>query len=453
MNIKKIPVFFILAFAAFSIFAQDNDTDSKAGSRKFIDGKIVEADKAKRYAIEATYPQLVERSVQAGAFNKAVKDHVTGLVNEFKSDVYAMTDEDRRFLPEDVDYTFDLGYEIGTAGPAIISVDVGVETYTGGAHGAHWSTPLNFDMRSGKTMKLANLFKPGSGYIKLISDICISDLKKQMKDSADYEWIGNGAGPKEENFKSWVVTAEGLKFIFDEYQVGPYVAGAFEVVVPYERFPRAMRSDSFQPLEMLSYIDGNPPNWCRGGHFPQADVDFSVMKVNGGKTTRAYFYGDDGDCPNGANCRERAYVIGGDEVIASRSYGDFVCAWYQPAKGTETVGWIKMSDLRPGYASEGPASFTGEWVYGESDLKIEVIGAGALSVKGNSFWRGLGDNIHIGEVDDSGTPVGNILAVGGSDEYDCRMKLRRVGDFLVVSDNKNCGGVNVSFDGVYRKRK
>lgn len=450
MNIINLSAAIIIATTLLTLasFAQD---DPPSSQKKFIDETINELSDAKRYSIDVTYPALAERSAQAGEFNKAVKSRVDEFVGDFRKILSEMTDEDRSFLPEGVNYTLDVGYSIDYAGADIISVSFGESTYTGGAHPNHWTSTLNFDMKGGKVITLESLFKPGSNYLKVISDYCVKDIIKQQENDADAEWIGNGAGPKAENFKAWTITKDGLKFYFDPYQVGPYSSGGFEVTMPYSKIPSAIRSGSFLMAEMTSWIGGNPPNWCRGGLFPQEDVDFSIMKVNGGKTTRAYFYGDDGDCPDGAKCRGKAYVIGGDEVIASHSYGDYVCAWYQPAKGSETVGWLRMDQLRPGYGPDSPASFTGEWVYGESNLSIGHIGAGALSVKGNAFWKGLGDNIHIGEVDAQASPTDQLLLVKGDDEYECSMKIRAVGDFLVVTDNKKCGGVNVTFDGVYRK--
>lgn len=41
------------------------------------------------------------------------------------------------------------------------------------------------------------------------------------------------------------------------------------------------------------------------------------------------------------------------------------------------------------------------------------------------------------------------LAKGG--EFDCKVWMRRVGPWLVVDDNLACGGLNVSFRGVYRR--
>jgi hypothetical protein len=45
-------------------------------------------------------------------------------------------------------------------------------------------------------------------------------------------------------------------------------------------------------------------------------------------------------------------------------------------------------------------------------------------------------------------PQGNELILV---EEDCRVALKLVGDFLIVSDNSQCGGANVRFNGVYRR--
>ena len=60
--------------------------------------------------------------------------------------------------------------------------------------------------------------------------------------------------------------------------------------------------------------------------------------------------------------------------------------------------------------------------------------------------------MHVGEIDFLGEPVLDLLEIGdGNEKYDCRVRLRRVGNYLLVSDNLNCGGANVTFNGVYSK--
>ena len=75
-------------------------------------------------------------------------------------------------------------------------------------------------------------------------------------------------------------------------------------------------------------------------------------------------------------------------------------------------------------------------------------------MEGAATWVGVNPgNVHVGELSGEAAPVANLLKLGGEDEYDCRATLRLVGTYLLVTDNKQCGGVNVTFDGVYRRKK
>jgi hypothetical protein len=44
------------------------------------------------------------------------------------------------------------------------------------------------------------------------------------------------------------------------------------------------------------------------------------------------------------------------------------------------------------------------------------------------------------------------LGENETDEYECKVSIRKVGKYLVVADNMQCGGANVSFSGVYQKQ-
>ena len=203
---------------------------------------------------------------------------------------------------------------------------------------------------------------------------------------------------------------------------------------------------------------GNPANWCRNGAFPSDSKEFGLARVKGEKGARVYFYGEDEGCPGpAAKCRQKAYVVPGDEVITSRTFGDWVCAWYQPARGTETVGWLAAASLNAvANAESAPlASWLGTWVFYDDEVRVSRGSrAGTLRVAGEATWVGVNpDNVHAGELEGEATPAGGVLTLGGTEEFDCRATLRLVGPYLVVSDNKQCGGVNVTFDGVYRRKK
>lgn len=202
---------------------------------------------------------------------------------------------------------------------------------------------------------------------------------------------------------------------------------------------------------------GGPANWCRGGSFTRESTDFYVATVKGRKGSRTYFYNDWPDnCPTGSSCRSKAYVVAGDKMVVSRLREGFYCAWFVPVKGSPTVGWVTasgltLSDEKSGHETE---TWLGEWADGENTIKFtDNKLRGYLNVTGNAFWKGLGDNVHIGELDGRSEPIDGVLEYSdGDDEYDCRATMRLVPGFLNVSDNMNCGGANVTFSGVYRKR-
>jgi len=200
-------------------------------------------------------------------------------------------------------------------------------------------------------------------------------------------------------------------------------------------------------------VTGNPANWCRDGAFANDAKEFKLARVGGGRGARAYFYGEDEGCPApNVKCRQKAYVVAGDEVVVSRTFGDFVCAWYQPARGYETTGWVRADQLNVTEANSNPppARWVGEWELHENSLSIRRDSkTGKLVVEGSAVWHGLGDNVHVGEVNARAAPAGNALAL---DDDICRITLRLVGDYLVADDNGECGGANVTFDGVYRRK-
>ncbi len=204
--------------------------------------------------------------------------------------------------------------------------------------------------------------------------------------------------------------------------------------------------------------EGDPENWCRGGGFTHSN-EFKVGTITGKKGIKVHFYNDlQEDCPASEKCRDKAYIVPGDKIVVSRTFGNFVCSWFSPAKGMPTVGWIKSADVTLADArSNVPLTeWLGEWSYAYNSIKFTHNKlAGYLNVTGDALWRGLGDNVHVGELDDRVEPKGNRLTVGEreTDEYSCKATVRMIGSFLVVRDNMNCGGANVTFSGVYRRKR
>ncbi len=210
--------------------------------------------------------------------------------------------------------------------------------------------------------------------------------------------------------------------------------------------------------QAFGQLEGNPENLCRNGFFPRESENFKIAKIKDKSGEKVYFFGDErDDCPGGKNCRLKSYVVPNDEIIVSRSFGGFACSWFQPRKGSETVGWIKVENLEWIETNQKTAQngWLGEWrFYDNSILISKSKTTGLLEVKGNAFWKGLGEHIHIGELDHKAKPLENKLNLGEeeTDEFACKVSMQLVGKYLIVSDKLNCGGANVTFSGVYQRK-
>ena len=232
-------------------FSLTEEPISFTGGLELVTRRIKESDNKLKYDIEAQYPQISgSTEARITRFNLQAKSLVSKKISEFKKDMAeraAEADEP----PGDSDMRSDLGigYDIALANDDLVSVGFGIGGYSrGAAHPNSYTEAINYDLKNGKTLKLADLFKPSSSYLKAISAYCINDLKKQAKaqgpDSAlTNDWIQTGAAAKAENYKSWTITKKGLAITFDAYQVGPYAAGPQFVSIPYSAVKETINPD------------------------------------------------------------------------------------------------------------------------------------------------------------------------------------------------------------------
>ncbi len=205
-------------------------------SAKLITKSFSETNKPKRFDMSAEYPEISGIDAEkATKFNQLVKAEVMKSLAEFKKTMIAQTAEDLKYLPKGVNNYIDVSYNVELANDKIISLQFGHSEYGGGAHPNYSTFTLNYDLENARELKLDDLFKPESNYLKIISDYSISELKKMTGEMSDDDWIKNGAGAKVENFESWNLTKKGLMFSFDPYQVAAYAAGSFSVIVPFDK--------------------------------------------------------------------------------------------------------------------------------------------------------------------------------------------------------------------------
>ena len=217
------------------------------------------------------------------------------------------------------------------------------------------------------------------------------------------------------------------------------------------------------------------PVQCGGWEDLEPATKIALAAVSG--SGRVNFVKSDAEqagCPGAQPaCIRKGFVVGGDEVIVSAQEGAYSCAQYVSAKGLETTGWLPAAMLAPLRAS-GPYA-AGDWLgtwSGNPEQSITIKpgkGAGGLVAHGDATWGSLDPErvkrggVNIGEFDAAlragGDGVsfaigdkGETLAYDKGEEFTCKVRMRRLGPFLMVQDNRQCGGNNVSFTGNYRRK-
>jgi len=185
-------------------------------------------------------------------------------------------------------------------------------------------------------------------------------------------------------------------------------------------------------------------------------------------------------CPSAAPaCRERGFVLPGDAVIVVGTGSGYACAIFaSPApRAATTSGWLPEAALAtPAVVSDATPLATpdwrGDWRSGaERRIRIDATPQGGIALAGEATF-GAGDPdrvrrgaVNTGDFDATATPLGDQLAFLVGDDgkalpFDaarakaeslCGLRLWRLGPSLVATDNLQCGGMNVTFTGVYRR--
>jgi hypothetical protein len=219
-----------------------------------------------------------------------------------------------------------------------------------------------------------------------------------------------------------------------------------------------------------SAYDAEDPNNCNGVDWADKRA-LIVSKVTGG--ARVNFikspYDDDftaASCPADTDlCRRKSYLVPGDLVLTGRTRGAFTCVIYQSPLAKKQVwarGWLPSSALTPVAPMPSPKTedWIGTWYHPGGEINIARGDAGKLHVAGEMTVPTARD-FHNGQFEAQVTPQNDTIAFvdDGSvpfdktDEDGCRVRMQRIGPWLMVEDNDSCGGAGVSFIGLYRRKK
>lgn len=201
-----------------------------------------------------------------------------------------------------------------------------------------------------------------------------------------------------------------------------------------------------------------PDMTCRNGSFPTTEKSIGLAKVVG--ADRLVFLNDTDGCPNETPaCRQRAYVVTGNVLLTGRGSGPYVCAFF-PNRVYGSAGWVQRARLSPLPVPASPplSAWVGHWANGDDTIDLTAK-AGGLTADGSAWWPAANPPAsqfpggpNTGDLSGTAKPNGAKVVFADSDPSGCSATLTLVGTYLSVADNGNCGGMNVSFSGVYQRK-
>jgi hypothetical protein len=179
------------------------------------------------YTAVTRYPRFTERTPVTRLANAAIAREARGAQAAFvKAARKAQAGTGRPHAPYEHRTEAKVSYFYA---PRLVSVTFDTLEYTGGAHPISPYWVLNFGLIDGraKQLVLGDLFRSGSDYRGRVTELVLRKLK--AKEGATWVIDGSVKSLSTEQLNRFAVRPDGLTFLINQYEAGPYVAGRFEI--------------------------------------------------------------------------------------------------------------------------------------------------------------------------------------------------------------------------------
>ena len=207
-----------------------NEFDFGHSGLKLTPERIKLQSTSQAYDIDVTYPQIIATPYVDQApirkINQHLKDSATKLYQWPLDPALVRPTQGHPGTHNTVNFT----YQVGLATDSALSVHFIGYGYNGVAgRPIQDSFAVNYDLTSGKQLKLSDIFKPRSNYLEFISRRCTDDLRRRGVPPRL-----EGLGPAENNFKIWQITSNGIVFNFAPCEIASCSEGELSMEVSFE---------------------------------------------------------------------------------------------------------------------------------------------------------------------------------------------------------------------------
>lgn len=145
----------------------------------------------------------------------------------------SLSDEDFIFN----EYSENLDFEAIRSDTNVISFVMTVYSYAGGAHGNYGGLGINYNAKTGKLIEFDELSEDAGKFYNdtLAFNQALAQTDEYKERLFTEDFLGEGEFEKVLYAdEKWFLSNDGLVFISNPYELGPYAAGVIEFVIPYD---------------------------------------------------------------------------------------------------------------------------------------------------------------------------------------------------------------------------
>lgn len=189
----------------------------------------------------------------------------------------------------------------------------------------------------------------------------------------------------------------------------------------------------------------NETEQCRAQTFATLSKSYRLAEIQ----TETPLLRDWNQCPEAgiakcASSKKLAKV--GTPVVVAKQYKDWSCIGIATPDGYDEAAWVLTTTLN--FVETPVTQWEGVYRFGENEITLSRdSGMDELKVQAKLFWHGSGSK-YEGTFNGQAKPIDDTLDIV---ELRCTVAIRKVGSFLLVHDNRGCGGLNVRANGIYTR--
>jgi uncharacterized protein len=196
------------------------------------------------WSYDIAWPQFVGTTADYAQLNAKLADAAK------KASVEAVPGADTD-VGREQEWTYERSFAFDQVGERALLLTVNYDGFSGGAHPYAASECMLVDLGSGKTVPPEGVFAPGDRWLEVLVPLVAADLKHQFEDKPGFDDVlqPDKLSTLLHEPGHWCWKATSLDLSFNQYEVGPYVSGPFDVEIPMDKLKPLLRADG--PLRGL----------------------------------------------------------------------------------------------------------------------------------------------------------------------------------------------------------